>query len=426
MKTKILSVLAIAAAAIGLGSCDSAWEPQVDSTGTVSLSSIGIEVTTDETVISRAGDNVDLSQFKVMIYTDKNELKQSWTYSSMPEIFTLPVGDYKVEVVSHDLQKAEFGKPYYAGSKTFSIADSKITEIGVIVCKFASIRVSVKFTEALRQIMSDDVRVSVVANDEGRLEFTPDETRSGYFAAVDGSTTLVARFRGTVKGYVEYIVRTYDDVAAGQHRVIVFDVKNPNPTPDPEQGSINPGEGVNVDVTFKDVALNEDYDPEEEIEDPNGRPGNENWKDPDPGPGPDEPEPGPGPEDPDPVDFDTDLSWDEPNPVESGKTYKVIIKAEAGVENLVVKIDSDNEQFIESLDGMLPQEFDLAYPGEYGPALSSIGLKVGEEVIGKPEVPFDITTLVPLLSSFHGTHRFTITVTDGDGNKVSKTLTFVS
>ncbi|MDO4320853.1 MAG: DUF4493 domain-containing protein, partial [Bacteroidales bacterium] len=289
MKTNILSILTIAAAAIGLSSCDNAWEPSSERTGTVALSSLDVEVNKDEVVVSRAADDVDLSKFKVMIYNEDGEVKGNWTYGSMPEIFTLAVGkNYRVEVISHELQKAEFGKPYYVGGKTFDIEDSKITDIGVVTCKFASIKVTVKFTDALRKVMSDDVRVTVVANDEGRLEFTPDETRAGYFAAVEGSSTLVATFKGTVKGYVENIVKPFGDVAAGQHRIITFDVKANETKPDPETGNIDPtpgdGDGLNVDVSYQDVDINEDVENEEDPEQPDDRPGNnEEW----------------GPEDPD-------------------------------------------------------------------------------------------------------------------------------
>lgn len=427
MKTKILSLFTLAAAAIGLSSCDNAWEPAGERTGSVSLSSLGVEVNKDEVVVSRAADDVDISQFQVTIYNAAGEVKGTWTYGSMPEIFTLPVAqNYRVEVISHELQKAEFGKPYYTGSKTFNIEDSKITDIGVVTCKFASIKVTVKFTNALREVMSDDVRVTVVANDEGRLEFTPDETRAGYFAAVDGSSTLVATFRGTVKGYIEDIVKPFGDVAAGQHRIITFDVKNPPVNPDPETGGIDPtpgdGEGLNVDVSYEDVDINEGYDNQEDPDKPNDRPGNENWEDkPDPNPDPD-------PDDPkeDAIVFDTDLSWDTPNAVVAGNTYLVTIKAPEGIAHLEVKIDSDNQNFLNSAGEMLPLTFDLAYPGDYKESFESIDLKTSGDVINATEVPFNITQLVPMLSGFPGQHKFTITVTDNKDNKLAKTLTFNS
>ncbi len=426
MKTKILSILALAATALfGLSSCDSKWEPALAEQGQVALSSMDVDVSAAETVISRA--SYDLSEFIVRITaTDGNTYTKEWSYGAMPEIFSLPVGDYRVDVISHNVQKAEWERPYYAGSKEFSIENSKITEIGTVVCTFASLKVSVRFTDALRELMNDDVRVSVVANDEGRLEFTPDETRAGYFAVIDGSTSLAATLTGTIGGYVENIYKVWTDVAAGQHRIITFDVKNGQIEPDPETGKIDPSQGIQVDVTYQDVNLNESIDNSEDIINTPTRPGGEEFVDPEDPEKPVDPVDPVDPSDPDKIDFDTDLSFDEPNPVEAGKEYVVTIKAEEGVAHLEVKIDSTNDDFMLSVADLMPDTFDLAYPGTYGEAFESIGLKTGEDVIDKPEVPFDITALVPLLSGFAGEHYFTITVTDNKGAVLSKTLTFKS
>ncbi|MDO4320614.1 MAG: hypothetical protein Q4C34_08565, partial [Bacteroidales bacterium] len=143
---------------------------------------------------------------------------------------------------------------------------------------------------------------------------------------------------------------------------------------------------------------------------------------------PDNPDNPDNPDDPkeDAIIYDTDLSWDSPNAVVEGKPYLVTIKAKEGIANLRVKIESDNDEFLNSAGELLPLDFDLAYPGDYKEAFESISLKTGDDVIGATEVPFDITALVPFLGGFHGEHKFTITVTDSKGNQLAKTLTFNS
>lgn len=47
---------------------------------------------------------------------------------------------------------------------------------------------------------------------------------------------------------------------------------------------------------------------------------------------------------------------------------------------------------------------------------------MGNDVIDKTEVPFDISQLVPLLNAFPGTHSFTISVTDNKQLQLVKTL----
>ena len=194
----------------------------------------------------------------------------------MPEIFSLEPGDYRVEVQSHEVQKAEWSRPYFLGSKAFTIEANKVTEIGVVSCKFSSLKVSVVFTDALRAEMADDVKVEISANDEGKLTFTPAETRSGFFAVLDGSTTLTAVFTGTVKGYRENIIKTYTDIAAGQHRIITFDLKDNPSTPPEETGTVDPGEGINVDVSVTDSAISGGVDVSEDNE-TGSRPGDEDF-----------------------------------------------------------------------------------------------------------------------------------------------------
>lgn len=426
MKTKILSFALAFAATVGLASCDSDWQPAVDGgrSGQIKLSSIGIEVDDTEDVLKRS--SVDVSGFLVKIYksdADGGDLVNQWTYSQMPEIFSLGVGDYRVDIVSHNVQKAEWDAPLFLGSKTFSIADSEITDIGTVTCKFSSIKVSVRFTDELRAVMADDVEVTVVCNDEGRLTYTPAETRVGCFEAVDGSTTLAASFKGTVKGFKEDIHRVYEDVKAGQHRIITFGLRDSQIEPDPETGTIDPSEGINVSVDVEDENVGGSVGAEEDNLGGDDRPGKEDF-----GGGE---EPGPGPDDPDAskVDFNCDLDLSKVHDVTPDNCAKAIIDIESvyPITSLVVDIDSSNDDFNNTLiGGGLGTSFDLANPAT--PALEAtlagFGLPVSASVKGKTSVRFDVSQLVGLLGSFSGTHNFKVTVTDEKGKTFDATLKF--
>ena len=420
MKTKILAMLAFVAAS--MASCSENWEPTVD--GTVSFASMGIEVSSAMDVVNSRAE-YDLSSFLIKVYNNQNQVVNQWTYATMPEIFSLEPGDYRVEVQSHEVQKAEWSRPYFLGSKNFTIEANKVTEIGVVSCKFASLKVSVVFTDALRAEMADDVKVEISANDEGKLTFTPAETRSGFFAVLDGSTTLTAVFTGTVKGYRENIIKTYTDIAAGQHRIITFDLKDNPTTPPEETGNINPGEGINVDVSVTDSAINGGVDVSEDNE-TGSRPGDEDFDepgtDPDPGPGTD-PEPGE-----ETITFVAEeLSFDTPNTPVEGMNGVVDIYAPDGVAHLIVNIASTNANFTATIDQLGIATFDLAYPGDKASTLGpdGLGLAIGSDVIDQTHVPFDITNFIGLLNNFPGTHNFTISVTDNKNHQVAKTLTFV-
>lgn len=273
MKTKIFSLITGAALMFASASCDDNWKAPTQEDGSVSLASMGLDISDLEKVLtttvgSRA--SVDVSPFIVNIYNSQGALSGTWAYSEMPEVVTLPVGKYRVESMSHKIQKAEWEKPYFYGSKEFEVTSGKITSVGVVTCKFSSLKVSIRFTDALRSVMGDDVTVTTVANDEGELTFTPAETRSGFFEVLEGSTTFVVTFQGTVKGYRENVRKVYTDVAPGQHRIITFDVKNSGGTNPDETGQIDPSEGVNLDVNVTDenisgnINTGEENKPEEE------------------------------------------------------------------------------------------------------------------------------------------------------------------
>lgn len=398
MKTKILSILALAAAMV---SCSESWEPQTEKTGQVALSSLGVEVAGAEEVVgstvnpkkgaSRA--EVDLKPFIVKIFKESGELQAQWKYADMPEVFTLPVGAYTVKVGSHEVQKAEWEHPYFEGSKAFTIVNSKITNVGTVKCTFASLKVSIRFADDLRDVMGSDVQVKVVANDEGELIYTPDETRAGYYEVVEGSTTLAATFTGTVKGYKENIHKVYTDIKAGQHRIITFSLKRNPQVPDPSTGQIDPNDGINVDTSITDEDINGDTDIDEDPENPE-RPGGEDFKD--------KVEISSG------MDFNSDI-----NPANVADA-KVNVSAAKGIASLVLNM--------ESAAGALPElsKLDLATA-----ASAPYGLPAGAQVNGQTAVTLDLAQALAALKDTEGTHRLTITVTDAAGSSAAKTLNFV-
>lgn len=434
MKTSILSLIISFAIGIGLTSCsDDTWNPgstTLNGEGVVSLSSIKVSVDADEAVVSRAGVSTDA--FLIDILDKKSgDVKRSYTYSSMPEVISLAEGDYTVNVRSHNVKDAEWEAPYYVGQADFSIEVGKITEIGTILCKFSNIKVTVNYTKELASYMGDDAKVRVIANDRGELDYSASETRPGYFAAVDGSTTLVAEFSATIKGNYVNALKTFTDVKAGQHYIITFSVKNGSATLPDEFGAIEVS-GIRIDADMEHETLGGNAPAgDENQQGTTVRPGNEEW--------PDEPTPGPGPDDPgtdpseNPIRIEAnkdcpDLNLDGGiNPVEADRAYKVDIYADKLITNLNVKISSDNQNFLNSAGEMMPLEFDLAHIDD--PELKemmddpdTLGLPCNEKVLDKNYVLFDVSGLVPLLSAYPGTHEFDISVTDKEGNTLTKKL----
>lgn len=459
MKTKIFSILLSAAAMAGFSACDT-WNPgpDVNGQGQLRTSTIGVDVDGAETVVNdnnsatshsaKAKKNttsratIDLTNFLVTV-TDKNGNAVSrWTYTTMPELPTYAAGEYTVTVRSHEVEPAAWNAPYYEGSQTFSIEADKVTEVQTVVCKLANIRVSVNFTEQLLNAFDNPEEVIVKITSEGNnsLVFTPSETRSGYFAALQNLETLRIDFSASILGNMVTFTKTVDNVAKGQHRKITFGLKkNPNIPPEELGTIINDGSGITVDTTvIEDAPIETDYEWYEENIDNSGRPGDEDF---DGEGGGDEPDP---PTPPTPEDWKIEFSsatldLEGTNMVDDFGAGKkdaiVIIDSSKGFSHLNVRIESDmlTNEFLMGV-GLLA-EFDLANPPTFEnegetidttAGLQGLGFPVKEEVTGDgvTQIPFNITQFVPLIFE-SGTHKFHITVTDKDNNSKSMTLTLV-
>lgn len=442
MKRNIYSLLAALMAVVCLTACDD-WTPAQQkfaaNTGGVNLGAMAVTVT--ESRASRAGDNVDTSGFLVTI-TDRetgatavyNGQECSWVFSKMPEVMTLPVGSYTVNVASHTPAKAEWSRPYFEGSKEFEITDGEITPIGTVTCRFAAIKVDVKFAADLAEAMSADSQVKVDANDEGSLTWTASETRTGYFEAIEGSSTIVATFTGTVKGQKVTRIKEFTDVEKGKYYIITFSLKTGPGVPD-ETGFVDPEGGITVDSSIEESDEDGNIDTPEDPMDPNGRPDDEEW--------PEEPTP-PGPDQPDQPGGDAititsatmpDFSQVYPITLSS---YELKITSEKPLAHLYVDIESDylTDEFLGGI--YLASSFDLAEPkdsdGKDNSALLSdpegFNFPVGDRVVGQTEVNFNLTPFIPLLKLGTQadppvyTHSFKIRAVDNEGNEKTAELKF--
>ena len=439
MKTNIISILALGAALLGAVSCSEDWNPTTADEGSVALASLSLDTSDAEKLVTGTGSRagVDTKDFIVSVTNKTGEPQvRTWTYSQMPEILVLPVGEYTVEAKSHQVQKAEWDRPYYLGSKDFKIENGKITNVGEVVCSFASRKVSVIFAEDLRKVMGDDVVVTVTANNGGVLEFTPDKEGKnfGFFEVVKGSTTMVAHFEGSINGVKTSYDTPFADVEAGQHRQITYKTKN-NPDIPEQSGTIDPSTGIQLDTEVIKVDVNGNVTVEEDILDPSDRPGKEDPKEPE---GPDDPQP-PVTEDPVTFDFpaESQINFEGTFTPSQISNASVNIACPKGIKNLVVTIDTSSDEFKDVLAGVgLPLSFDLANPGsdELEEAIAGLGLPCanggvnvnGDEyapVLNQTSVPFDISGFMTLLF-FEGNHNFVLTVTDNDGKSVERTLKF--
>lgn len=452
MKNRIYKLLAVMMSVVALSACDD-WTPGEGSafapgTGGVQSSSMNVTVT-DPPSAPTGRATTDVSGYLVTIMKrGTNETATykgaecSWTCGSMPsEIITLEAGDYTVSVRSHNPENAAFDRPYFEGSKDFTIENNKVTDIGTVKCTFQAVKVGIVYNSELKEGMdASTASVTVEAGKAGtELKWGATETRYGYFIlSGDDNRTLVATFKGIVNSQELEATKTIDDVKTGAYYILTFSLKKGNVQVDPEFGEISgTTSGISIDFEVVESEVDSKLEPGE---DPSGtgdgdkNPDDEEWPE-----NPDNPE---NPDDPNTGDDKaftfangegSDIDFNGVNVVPSEE------ELEANPRNYIVEISSIDtlaHLYVEIISESLTDEmltgvglagsFDLAEPGDLADALSgSFGFPIEGEVIGQTHVTFDITPFIPLLNIYgNELHEFQLKVVDQKGNQVIQSLKF--
>ena len=136
------------------------------------------------------------------------------------------------------------------------------------------------------------------------------------------------------------------------------------------------------------------------------------------------------------------MRWDvnptfAPTPIEDVMDVNITISAPESIKEFVVSVDSSvlsdviaamagDPSYSWTKDG--PFDMDLIGDEALVSALSSM-LPTGDQLYGKTEVLFSLSTLVPLIKAYSpesgSNHIFTMKVTDMKGQTLSKSITFV-
>ena len=419
MKKYFLICLTLLAGMLAFTACHSeVMEGQSTGKGELNLASMTAEVNTEvETVYlgSRAESGTDFSNYIVTVYDAQSQKINQWKYSEMPEIVSLAVGTCTVEVTSAEAPTNGFDIPYYKGSTTCEIKENEIVDVPAITCKLANMMFSVEYDEEFKSKMSEDVVTTITVGDNS-LEIPGSETRKAYLVAPGGETTSVTvTLKGTIDGEaIDYSERF--DVKTGVHNIIKYKF-TPVSDGSGDGGTLNVAINVDSSLTGSDEVIG--VNPGEE-------PGIDDF----PEDGGEEPGDGDGETGEDAIRITgkdlggSTFDIDQTQTVTGEISLIVGIEASAGIQSLKVKITSTNEDFNgigESLG-----EFDLAHSNTMEPEtkdmLAGLGLPLDEKVLNQVALDFDISGFTKLLLGFDGTHTFKISVTDNQGNQLSKSL----
>lgn len=397
-----------------------------DVTGQLSLASMKMEVDLKvDTVYPQSRAGVDVSNFLLTIKNSQGEQVEQYTYSEMPEIISLPVGTYTVVASSAEAATNGFDVPFYTGStEQFTIKENELTEVSALTCRLANVMISVEYDEELRKLMGEDVVTTVKIGDNS-LDIPSSETRKAYLIAPASAGSMDITLKGTIDGESVTEVKRVENVQAGQYNIIKY-VLSPV-----DDGNNSVGGNLNI-------AINRDSSMTSSDETVGVNPGEEPGIDDFPIDGGEEPGDGDGDggdesgsEQNMPTIVGTDFNGNtfdiskDVLTVTKGQSVSLSVTLLAPNKMAHVYVTIDSETLTEDvLVGVnSAKNFDLAEPGDLEAGLKGLGFPTGTDVIGKEEIPFDITQFTSLLGIYGAAnHNFIIRVVDQQGLEVTETL----
>lgn len=364
----------------------------VNGNGEIRLSTMKVSYNT-EPVVTETRAAADLKDYIVGIYNySDNTLIHEWKYSEMPEVCVLPVGEYKIVAHSPEVEGAQFDFPYcYGESNKIEVKKDNVSDAGEIICTLKSIKVTVIFEDDLKPYLSDDTKVVVTVGKES-LEYTKENTQSGYFHGNGDATLVDLKFTGSIEGEFTEITTSYT-VAEGTEIIVKYSWKSASIV-DPGTGaSFNSKISINEEVLKSDDLNGAVLPDNDEILD-FGVPSIEG------------------------VGFDIKQELVNPSVVQ------INLKAPEGMAHVNVTITSSDPSFEGAVNEIFGSNtFDLAEPGDLSETLKGFGFPVGDEIKGNRDVVlFDVTKFMEPLALFKGNHQFKIEVVDQYGDSALETL----
>lgn len=380
------------------------------------LSFASLTFTVDAQLVTKA----ETDNYKVCIYNANNELAlgKVYSYTELPKVIAMKIGTYRVTVQSEATMPECSDNPFYAGSQSIEIKKNKVTELDKIVCTLATTKVTVAVDVAsFDGEIAPGYQVQVNNGGTGIYSFTETDIKSEkakYFKTEIHKVLNITLTGKRPDGQSIREASTISNVKGGEWRKVKVSVV--------QTGTLK--SALKIDSSMEEVNTDIKVPVEDDIIKPNPDPEDPETPNPDPDPNPD---PNPGESVLTIIGNGFNIDQSQTVPIGETKTIVVNISASKGLNNLFVTIDSDKLTPDILSEVGLASNFDLANPGAYEAGLKGLGFPVGNEVEGKTEIVFDITSFTPMLGIYGaGTHKFIIRAVDADGKETQKTLTIQS
>ena len=407
---QIVKLLSIAAAVVvTLGACSKDKPhyvgPNDDVTnniGYLALGSMEASVMEDTEVIGSVtrAEGVDINNFDVVITNQAGEQVAAFKYGERPaEAIALYGGVYKVSMSSEAMQGAAWETPVYAGEKEVVITRKQTTEVKDLVCKLANIKVTVAYSADLADQLDAEYTKMTVELEDSALEYAFSETRGGYFAPVAATNTLKLTFNCRYAGETKDITMTNEikNVKAAQWRKINVVVQHA------ADGTATIG--IVCDTWTYDEEITFDTSMsllEEAIPDDSDAPVI-SWE---------------GHDLAEAFELTDDMFDAEGN---FNSSINIDVTAKAALKSLVVKVTSDNADFVKAYYEIMALEEDLCAPTASATILKMMGYPTDVKDATTTRLKFALQA--ELLKSYEGTHTYEITATDVNGANTTAVLT---
>ncbi len=345
-------------------------------------------------------EGIDINNFDVVITNQAGEQVAAFKYGERPaEAIALYGGVYKVSMSSETMQGAAWETPVHAGEKEVVITRKQTTEVKDLVCKLANIKVTVAYSADLAEQLDAEHTKMTVELEDSALEYAFSETRGGYFAPVAATNTLKLTFNCRYTGETKDITMTNEikNVKAAQWRKINVVVQHA------ADGTATIGIVCDTwtyddEVTFDtSVALFE-----EAIPDDSDAPVI-SWE---------------GHDLAEAFELTDDMFDAEGN---FNSSINIDVTAKAALKSLVVKVASDNADFVKAYSEIMALEEDLCAPTASAAILKMMGYPTDVKDATTTRLKFALQA--ELLKSYEGTHTYEITATDVNGANTTAVLT---
>ena len=343
---------------------------------------------------------VDINNFNVVVSDATGAKVAEYLYSQLPaEPIELYAGTYTVSLSSGEMTSgAEFEQPIYAAEKEVIITRKQTTTVSDIVCKLSNIKVTVAYSADILEQLDTDYSTMSVALGESALSYVIDETRAGYFKAVEAENTLDLTFTCRYKGSEKDIIMTnkIEHVKAAQWRkinVVIQHAADGTATIGIVCDTWTYDEEITFDTSasLMEEVLVDDTDLPEII-----------WE---------------GHNLEETFELTDDMFDAEGNFISS---INIDITSKSAIQSIVVKASSDNADFTAAYSEILPLEADIC-AGEVSNAILKM-MGYPTDAKGATTTRIKFASQAEMLKSYEGTHSFEITVTDANGGKSVATL----